>query len=58
MEETQGIMAKEKIVIKQEDIRKVRIGKGYTERPMVQADKKKKRDKNLCRKKIVVPIDR
>ena len=40
----------EKILIKQADIRKVRIGKGRTVKPMVTTDKKKKADKFKCRK--------
>ena len=40
----------EKIVIKQDDIRKVRVGNGRTVKPMVTTDKKKKADKFKCRK--------
>lgn len=45
-------MKKITIKIKRNDIRKVRVGAGFTIRPMVQSDKKKKLNKNFCKIKI------
>ena len=45
-------MKKITIKIKQGEIRKVRVGAGFTIRPMVQIDKKKKLNKEFCNTKI------
>jgi hypothetical protein len=44
------------LTIKQDDIPKNRVGKGYTIRPMVQTDRKKKASKSACRKKVCTPL--